>query len=117
MRLIALCVYLLASLAVPVNVAEAEEASKGPLVIATKVSPPFAMKEADGQWTGISIELWERVAEELDLPPASYREMPLDQMFAALEANQVSVAVAAISMTPEREQRSRRHTLAGAGVR
>ena len=27
------------------------------LVVATKVSPPFAIKEPDGRWTGISIEL------------------------------------------------------------
>jgi len=74
-------------------------------VVATKVSPPFAIKEPDGRWTGISIELWERVAGELELPPPTYREMTLEQMFSALETGQVSAAVAAISVTPEREQR------------
>jgi polar amino acid transport system substrate-binding protein len=29
------------------------------LVVATKEAPPFAMKQPDGNWGGISIELWE----------------------------------------------------------
>jgi polar amino acid transport system substrate-binding protein len=35
------------------------------LVIGTKPSPPFAMKQADGAWTGISIELWRELADAM----------------------------------------------------
>jgi len=31
------------------------------------VAPPFAVKTAEGSWEGLSIDLWQRVAEELDL--------------------------------------------------
>ena len=34
------------------------------LVVGTKEAAPFAMKNADGIWTGISIDLWRRIAEE-----------------------------------------------------
>ncbi|WP_339151139.1 transporter substrate-binding domain-containing protein [Rhizobium sp. T1470] len=37
------------------------------LVIGTKEAPPFAMKDADGNWSGISIELWREVAQKLGL--------------------------------------------------
>ncbi|WP_454624927.1 hypothetical protein [Bradyrhizobium cenepequi] len=33
------------------------------LVVATKEAPPFAMKQPDGSWGGISIELWRRIAD------------------------------------------------------
>lgn len=36
------------------------------LVVATKVAPPFAIKNADGTWSGLSIGLWRRIAEELN---------------------------------------------------
>src|ERR1700721_4825036 len=41
--------------------------SQQELVIGTKEAPPFAMKAADGSWSGISIDLWRRVADELHL--------------------------------------------------
>ena len=37
------------------------------LIVATREVPPFAMKNKDGSWRGISIELWQRVAERLHL--------------------------------------------------
>jgi len=37
------------------------------LLIATKEAPPFAMKQQDGTWRGISIDLWRRMAERLHL--------------------------------------------------
>ena len=37
------------------------------LLIATKEAPPFAMKQQDGTWRGISIDLWRRIAERLHL--------------------------------------------------
>ena len=42
-------------------------------------SPPFAMKRPDGSWTGISIELWRRIADELDLE-YEFREYEIPEM-------------------------------------
>jgi ABC-type amino acid transport substrate-binding protein len=74
------------------------------LVVATKESPPFAFKKKDGSWTGISVELWEHLARRLSLK-YQYRELPLDAMLAGVEAGRVDAAVAAISVTAEREGR------------
>ena len=37
------------------------------VVIATREAAPFAMKAADGSWTGISIDLWRRIGDQLQL--------------------------------------------------
>ena len=46
------------------------------LVVATKESPPFSFRGANGQWTGISVELWRHMANELGLE-YEFREMSL----------------------------------------
>lgn len=38
-----------------------------PLRIGIADSPPFAIREADGTWTGLSLELWQRISARLDL--------------------------------------------------
>lgn len=45
---------------------ETAEHRPSKLLIATKQAPPFSLKNADGEWTGLSIELWRRIADELD---------------------------------------------------
>ena len=37
------------------------------LVLGLRVAPPFALKTPDGIWTGISVELWRHLAEQLRL--------------------------------------------------
>jgi ABC-type amino acid transport substrate-binding protein len=105
MRHVFLVLSLLISFATNASDENTHAAPMESMVVATKLSPPFAFKTADGSWTGISIELWERVAKELDLPPPSFRELPLEQMFDELQQGKVSAAIAAISVTPEREHR------------
>lgn len=108
---------LLAALLLPLMSASA--AAEPLTLVATKVAPPFAFKQDDGSWTGISIDLWKRIAEQLDLPPTEYREMGLEPMLEALERGDASIAIAAISVTAEREQRvdfSHPYFFSGLGV-
>src|SRR5271167_4430061 len=42
-------------------------ASDRELVLGLRVAPPFAMKTPGGIWTGISVELWRHLAEQLSL--------------------------------------------------
>lgn len=74
------------------------------LVVGTKHSPPFAFKNPDGQWTGISIELWRQLADELNLD-YEFQESTIDQMLVGLESGELDAAVAAISVTADRHQR------------
>ena len=74
------------------------------LIVATKHSPPFAIKNADGSWTGISVELWKHLCGELNLA-YELREMPLESILDGLANNQIDAGVAAISVTAERHER------------
>jgi len=78
-------------------------AAERELVVATKPSPPFAMKNEQGEWEGISIELMRALAEEEERE-LIIREMPLTEMLKAVERGEVDAAAAAITMTAERER-------------
>jgi ABC-type amino acid transport substrate-binding protein len=73
------------------------------LIIGTKEAPPFAMKEDDGSWTGISIELWRRIAEYLHLP-YRFQEVTLDELTDGTAAGMLDAAIAAITVTAKREE-------------
>lgn len=87
---------------------QVEVSTDGPpktkLIVGTKHSPPFAFKNPDGEWTGISIELWRHLTDELNLE-YEFRELTLDEMLLGLESGELDAAVAAISVTAERHQR------------
>lgn len=76
--------------------------TKRQLLVATKESPPFAM-QVNGTWTGLSIELWETVAAELGLE-FRYEPMELVPMLERTAAGEVDLAVAALTITADRER-------------
>lgn len=87
------------ALATPVTAIAAEHE----LVVATKQSPPFAMKNDKGEWEGISIDLM-RVIAEKQQRKLIIREMSPTGMLEAAERGEVDAAAAAITMTGERER-------------
>ena len=60
------------------------------------------MKNEAGEWTGISIELWRRIAEDLNVS-YEYAEHDLEGMLEAVESGDAAAGVAATTMTAERE--------------
>ncbi len=97
---IALAVALFAStLALPTQ-AQPEADTK--FIVGTKEAPPFAMKGADGEWSGMSIALWEEIADQLDID-YEYREYDLEGLLAAVADGSVDAGVAALTATGERE--------------
>jgi polar amino acid transport system substrate-binding protein len=74
-----------------------------PLVVGTKETPPFAMKGADGKWTGISIELWQQLATQLKLD-YRFKELDLEDLLSGVRSNSLDAAVAAITVTSDRER-------------
>ncbi|MBD3267152.1 transporter substrate-binding domain-containing protein [bacterium] len=73
-----------------------------PLTIAIKETAPFAMKDQEGNWVGISVELWESITDRLGLD-YSFREMDLQEMIDSLSRHEVDGIVGALTITPERE--------------
>lgn len=75
-----------------------------PLEVAVKSAPPFAVRDSDGRWSGTSIELWREIAAELELD-YELRETSLDDMLSGVADGRYQVAVAALTVTAEREAR------------
>ena len=73
------------------------------LMVGTKEAPPFSMKEPDGNWTGISIDLWRQIAAELNLT-YEFRELDLKQLLDGVKNRSLDAAVAALTITSEREK-------------
>ncbi len=104
------CAVALLSGVVTTNHAQEQAAIQNRVVVATREVPPFAMKDEEGRWIGISIELLREVKAELQDEIEQeilleFREMGLDQMLAAVENREVDVAVAAITVNYQREKR------------
>ncbi|MEO0529345.1 MAG: transporter substrate-binding domain-containing protein [Planctomycetota bacterium] len=83
-----------------------------------KSSPPFAFKNTEGAWQGVSIDLWRHVADELALD-YEFEEMALKPLLNGLANGEIDVGVAAISVTAERNERidfCHPHFTAGLGI-
>jgi len=72
-------------------------------VVGTKEAPPFAIKGPDGGWTGLSIELWRTIASDLGYT-FELQEADLPDLLAAVEAGKLDAVVAAVTVTPDREE-------------
>lgn len=73
------------------------------IVVGTKDAPPFAMKTREGEWTGISIELWRRIAQDKKITYRFHEEETVPALIDATAAGKVDIAVAALTVTAGRE--------------
>lgn len=64
--------------------------------------PPFAIRDGE-DWRGISVELWEQVAEQAGYR-FEYHALSFEQLLPALERRELDLAIGALTMTAERER-------------
>ena len=76
---------------------------KRKLIVGVAVGPPFNIKNADGSWTGISVELWRQIAKELGID-FEFLETNLIGNFAGLAEGWLDVAVGPLTITEQREE-------------
>jgi len=74
------------------------------LVVATRETPPFAMRGADSAWEGVSIALWRAVADHLDVE-SEFVELELAALLDSVAAGAVDAGAAALTITADRETR------------
>ncbi len=75
------------------------------LVIGTREAPPFVIKEADGSWSGLSIELWSAIADEVGVQ-SEWREMGAPEtLIDGIADGSLDASVAAITVTADRTRR------------
>jgi ABC-type amino acid transport substrate-binding protein len=92
---------LIACLAVPqLGLAETPQKT---LTVGVKVAPPFVIKQPDGSFSGLSIELWQRVAERLGAD-YQFTETSLNGLLTGLQEGRLDASVAATTVTAEREE-------------
>lgn len=81
----------------------AEIQERGTLVVGTAADyPPFAYYTEDFELTGFDIALAEAIGQRLDIE-VELRDLAFDGLAGALEVRQIDLAIAAISVTAERE--------------
>lgn len=86
-----------------VGLASAQHPTHRTLIVGTKVVPPFAIKNPDGTWSGISIDLWRMIATDLKLT-YELREFDLQGLLDGTKQGGLDLAVAALTITAEREK-------------
>ncbi|ART79038.1 transporter substrate-binding domain-containing protein [Oceanisphaera avium] len=75
-----------------------------PLTVGITEVPPFVMQADDGSWEGISIDLWQDIANSLGVE-FEYQPMKFSALLDAVENSQIDVAVGALTMTADRDTR------------
>ncbi len=96
------CIAILLVMAVAFP-ALAQDASQ-PIKVVTRVLPPFVIREG-GQYSGFSIDLLQEIAKELKRPVAYTVTANVKELLQALEFGQGELAIAAISITSERQKK------------
>ena len=107
MRLIVGAAMLAIVVLVSVAPAEAQSnpqaSSNGEMIVATHEAPPFAIKEPNGEWHGLAIDLWRSIASE-----RNYRfrfvETDIPGMIDGVVSGKYDASVGALTITPEREK-------------
>jgi polar amino acid transport system substrate-binding protein len=89
----------------PVSAVVAQEDNTArELVVGTKEAPPFAVKDDRGEWSGISIELWRKLADDLHLRYRFVEAASVGALLDGIQTGDFDIAVAAITVTATREQ-------------
>jgi polar amino acid transport system substrate-binding protein len=73
------------------------------LKIATRVLPPFVTEE-NGQLSGFSIDLWNKIAEEMQVKSEFQKTTSVKDILTNVQSGKADVGVGAISVTAQRER-------------
>ena len=85
-------------------VSTAQTADDASLRVLLRVAPPFVIDEGDGAYSGISVDLWRSVAEDLQLA-YDFEVAGLEEMLDTVAAGEAAVGVGATTVTADREAR------------
>ena len=95
-----------ACLAAPtVGVRCAEQRETQSLRVAVYDVPPYGYVDTDGSISGVSVDLWRRVAEQMEWPFKLIPVADMELILGGLEQGRFDAAIGAITITPERAAR------------
>ena len=78
-------------------------AQQAPLKVGLKESPPFTFKNDDGQWEGVTVSLWERIARDLEVT-YTFEERDLAGLLEGVTNGTLDLAIGALTITSAREE-------------
>lgn len=93
-------------------------ASPDHLTIATRHAPPFSYQDATGTWRGLAITLLDHIAQRIGVT-YTLVDQGAGSLIDPVTTGKVDAAIAAITITPEREQRvdfSHAYHVTGLGI-
>lgn len=72
-------------------------------LVGIRVAPPFVIQEEDGSYSGLTIALWEHIAEQMQLS-YQYRERDIQGMIEGVANDSLYASASALTITSEREE-------------
>jgi polar amino acid transport system substrate-binding protein len=74
------------------------------MLVATHEAPPFVIRNPDGSWSGLAIDLWRDVAKDNNI---TFQFVPTDLngMVSGVASGKYGASVGALTVTPKRETR------------
>jgi polar amino acid transport system substrate-binding protein len=104
---VAVIFFLTSVIILPVPVMAGEVLQAQPeneeIVIGTRVVAPFVIEEADGSYTGITVNLWRQIAEDLGLD-YRFEATDIQGMLDGVADGSYFAAASALTITSEREE-------------
>jgi ABC-type amino acid transport substrate-binding protein len=73
------------------------------LVVGLKDAPPFAMKRSEGDWEGISVDLWRKAAADTGHSFRFVERATVPELLHGVENGEFDVAIGALTVTADRE--------------
>lgn len=71
------------------------------VIVGIKITPPFIIEDAQGDLSGVSIDLWENIANKLGLV-FEYKEYDLQGVLNAIETEKVDICINPLTVTSSR---------------
>lgn len=68
-------------------------------------SPPFVMKNADGEYEGYDIELWEKIATKMKVETQYIEVVDFADIFKYVDEGKADIAISSISVTADRMEK------------
>jgi polar amino acid transport system substrate-binding protein len=96
-KIFMICVFLI----IPFQLSYAESPSR--VSVGVFECPPFVMKMDNNSYSGISIELWEYIAKQMDLE-YSIESFTLKDMLESVKSGQIDIGASCTSITSNRER-------------
>jgi polar amino acid transport system substrate-binding protein len=82
------------------------DAPKQKVKLGVRKIEPFVTTSKDNKYSGFSIDLWDQLAKDSNIETTEIKEYPnVDELLKAVENKEVDAAIAAISITADRENR------------